>query len=194
MFDRGSGPTVGGGPQEREAVGAEQPLVGGGDEEIGFEPGDGERHRPERLGGIHHDRRPRLAGGLTHLHQVDHRPVRPVDVGDGDHGGARSDRLHHPLRPGPVVTARNGDDPAAGSLRRFPPRIDVGGKLVGEHDDLVSRRQLQVGDGDGDAVADGGDDGDTVGVVGTPQERGEETPETFRGDEEVLDIQLPGVL
>jgi uncharacterized protein YbaR (Trm112 family) len=76
-------------------VGPEQPLVGGGDEEVGIDGGKIERERAGGLSDVEHESRADGAGRGGDGDEVEQGAVGPAAVRDRNDGGAGVDRGDH---------------------------------------------------------------------------------------------------
>ena len=137
---------------ETVAVGPQKPFVCGGDQEIRLNRIHAEGHGAQRLGAVHHQRRPHFTAAAPHRHQIDQRAVRPVAMRQGGDGRIPADGLEKGRRP--VVVRGMGDrcQPGTRIQRPPPPCIDIGGELVLQHDDLLTGCHGDVPGRQGDAI------------------------------------------
>ncbi len=117
-----------------------------------------------------------------------------MDVGRGHDGGAVVDGIDDGGGPIEIVGPSDRDHLGPGGLRSCQPGVDVGRELLLEDHDAIARSQPAVAKGGRHAVADGGDEGRSLGVA--PDEPGEEGPQALAVGEEVVgrDQPRPGLV
>ena len=127
---------------------------------------------------------------LADGYQVEHRDVGPETVRPCSDGRALVHRREDRAREIAVRRPFHRDDFGAGISRRFAPRVDIGRKLLGQHDDRLTLRERQVACGHRDAVAGRRNEGDVVffGV----DDSSEQGACDFRVGEEVGTADFPG--
>ena len=178
-------------PHKAESVGAEQPLVGGGDEKVGLDLVHSHRQRPHRLATVHHQGGPHLAGALTDPDQIDQATVGPVTVGNRNDGRRLADSGEERSCPISLFGSRDGSQPTVGALGEVPPGIDVGRELLGQDHYLLAFLELEVLGGQGDAVGDGRHQRHPFGIAA--HQTSKELSGFFYRLEEVLGRDTPGL-
>ena len=171
-------------------VGAEQPLVGGDDQEVGPNGRDVEGQGADGLGSVHHQHRAHLPAARADAFEVDERSVRPVRVRERRHRDPLVQGFQDAAGPVVVLGTREGPDLRPALPGPFPPRVDVGRELLLEEQHLPPGRERHVARRGGDAVARRGHQGDVV--RGGADEVGEEAAPLFGIREEVFGDDLPG--
>src|SRR5215212_5037865 len=107
VLDRRPLPPPFAGVHKPDPVRPEQPLVHGGNQEVGAHLPHVERVRSERLYAVDHERRTCLPGMLADAFEVEQCPVRPVAVRHGPDSGVLVQMVEY--GGGPVVVGEAGD-------------------------------------------------------------------------------------
>ena len=190
MLDGRRRPAVGRGVEVAERVRAHEPLVARARHEVRLHSAHVERQGAERLGGVHHQRRPRLPGPGADPREIEEPAVGPVDVRQRDHRHPLVEFGQHRPRPVAVLGARDEPDLAARAPRLVGPGVDVRGELLGGEQDHLPHPERHVVRGEREAVARRGGEGHGVGP--RPEQFRPGGAQRLRVFEEVVDGDLPG--
>ena len=176
--------------QVAQSVGTELPFVADGDEEVRLDAVDVQRDGAEGLAGVNDECGADLTCALTHADKIDDAAICPVTAWDADNGGAGVDRTEDCIRPASLRIAHDGDDCCVVFSSGFAPGVGDRREGLGEKHDGAARADCHVGGGDGQAIADGGDDGD--GVCTGAQDVAGERAKLLGGGKPLCRSERPG--
>ena len=171
-------------------LGAKQPLVADGDEEVWLDTLDVQRDGAKGLAGVDDECSADLPCALADADEINDAAVRPVRARHADDSRARVDRAEHGFRPAGFRIALDGDDVRVMLSRGFAPGEDIGRVGLRKQDDRITCVDPDIGGGDGHAVADGGNQRDGVGAGA--EEFARECAELFRAGDPVRSGEGPG--
>ena len=182
---------LGRGVEEGQRIGAEQPFVGGGDQEVGPDAAHVEGHGAGGLGRVEHQRGAGLAAACADGFGIQRRAVGPTAGRQRGDRGFGPNALEHGGGPVAVSRFRHRLDAGAGIPGALAPGVKVGREGLLGHQNALARPDRQVDRRGPDAIAGGGHDGDVAGLG--PDQTGEQGPQLLRLARRDHGVVIPGI-